>query len=374
MLSEIRVSGFKSLTDFDLSLNAGLNVLVGPNGAGKTNIIRFFDFLAYLQRYSLPEAVSKAGGAGEIFRRVGEQTLERNLKVRLRGSGKQFDHWTSATHEPREVYIAYQLEFLIHFSEVDNRLYYDSQSLQVKTYPRAVPKTILLDTVAWDMNLHYDTVSSALDWRHRDGYKIDDRTKRYMERYRALWKEDTSIREHLINTWLSRYMPFYEKISEDLASGSSYNIVPSRVREPEDIAQPPIINPDGTGLAATLYQLKNATLGNVPSRMFSLRRTRFDSTQFMRVRDYFLLVNPGVIDIDVRNDPFENKLKVFVTMRLESNEIQIPLSLLSDGTIKWLALVTALSTSVSYFAIEEPENYIHPKMQHEFASIVRTAC
>ena len=346
MLSEIRVSGFKSLTDFDLSLNAGLNVLVGPNGAGKTNIIRFFDFLAYLQRYSLPEAVSKAGGAGEIFRRVGEQTLERNLKVRLRGSGKQFDHWTSATHEPREVYIAYQLEFLIHFSEVDNRLYYDSQSLQVKTYPRAAPKTILFDTVVWDMNLQYDTVSSALDWRHRDGYKIDDRTKRYMERYRALWKEDTSIREHLINTWLSRYMPFYEKISEDLASGSSYNIVPSRVREPEDIAQPPIINPDGTGLAATLYQLKTATLGNVPSRMSPLRRTRLDSTQFMRVRDYFLLVNPGVTDIDVRNDPFENKLKVFVTMRLESTEIRIPLSLLSDGTIKWLALVTALSTSV----------------------------
>jgi predicted ATPase len=52
----------------------------------------------------------------------------------------------------------------------------------------------------------------------------------------------------------------------------------------------------------------------------------------------------------------------------------MPLNFLSDGTIKWLALVTAIATNVSYFAIEEPENYIHPKMQSEFANIVRLTC
>jgi predicted ATPase len=44
---------------------------------------------------------------------------------------------------------------------------------------------------------------------------------------------------------------------------------------------------------------------------------------------------------------------------------------MSDGTIKWLTLITAILTSKTIFSIEEPENFLHPWMQAEIANIMR---
>jgi predicted ATPase len=143
MLREIRVSGFKSLVDFDLNIRPGINVLVGPNGAGKTNIIRLFEFLSYLQRSTLSEAVSNAGGAGEIFRKKDSTTIERVISIRLRGHGWILDELSfTGDDEPEEKYMAYELSMLIQSSEADNQLYYANQQLKVKEYAQA-PKQIL---------------------------------------------------------------------------------------------------------------------------------------------------------------------------------------------------------------------------------------
>jgi predicted ATPase len=44
---------------------------------------------------------------------------------------------------------------------------------------------------------------------------------------------------------------------------------------------------------------------------------------------------------------------------------------MSDGTIKWLALVTAILTSPTIFSLEEPENFLHPLMQSEVVKLMR---
>jgi predicted ATPase len=84
------------------------------------------------------------------------------------------------------------------------------------------------------------------------------------------------------------------------------------------------------------------------------------------------LINDSIVDVDVKSDPLENKLKVVTKLRSSGSEIDIPLSFLSDGTVKWLSLVTAIITSRSIFAIEEPENFLHPRMQEEIVNIVRS--
>jgi predicted ATPase len=123
MIREIRVSGFKSLSGFELIIHPGLKVLVGPNGAGKTSIIRFFDFLSYLQRNALPEAVSKAGGAGDIFRKVGDLAIEREINIRVRGSGAEVDRWVFPPNQQQStLHLAYEIELGIRFSETDNLL------------------------------------------------------------------------------------------------------------------------------------------------------------------------------------------------------------------------------------------------------------
>ena len=62
MITKIRVNGFKSLEDFEVSLHPGLNILVGPNGRGKDEycpVLRLS--VAPDARGTLPEAVSCAG-------------------------------------------------------------------------------------------------------------------------------------------------------------------------------------------------------------------------------------------------------------------------------------------------------------------------
>jgi predicted ATPase len=49
----------------------------------------------------------------------------------------------------------------------------------------------------------------------------------------------------------------------------------------------------------------------------------------------------------------------------------MPLSLMSDGTLKWITLLTAALTASSVFSIEEPENYLHPNMQAQCVNILR---
>ena len=73
MIRKISVDGFRSLTDFELVIDPGLNILVGPNGSGKTNIISFFEFLSAIVSNPVSEAVSILGGAGSIFRKMPDE-------------------------------------------------------------------------------------------------------------------------------------------------------------------------------------------------------------------------------------------------------------------------------------------------------------
>ena len=89
------------------------------------------------------------------------------------------------------------------------------------------------------------------------------------------------------------------------------------------------------------------------------------------LKGYFRLANDTIEDIDVTNDPFSNQLRVTFKVKNGDYSAMVPLSLMSDGTLKWLTLLTASLTAPSVFSIEEPENYLHPTMQGQFVGIMR---
>lgn len=62
----IQVSGFKSIRQADLKLNA-LNVLIGPNGVGKSNFIGLFRLINYMIEGRLQVYAGLSGGAGELL-------------------------------------------------------------------------------------------------------------------------------------------------------------------------------------------------------------------------------------------------------------------------------------------------------------------
>ena len=65
-LDSVRIRGFRSLSDVELSGFGAANVLIGPNGSGKSNFIRFFEMLSWMLRSRrLGEFVERHGGADD---------------------------------------------------------------------------------------------------------------------------------------------------------------------------------------------------------------------------------------------------------------------------------------------------------------------
>lgn len=187
------------------------------------------------------------------------------------------------------------------------------------------------------------------------------------------------LRENSIFNALQRFLEPVGVIRDDLLQGRAYNIDPNKVRQLDDIATEPGINFDGSGLAATLYRLKatnSKRVGNRTARSSAQRK--YQKNLLPQVERYSQLVNSNLKSIEIVSDPFENKIKISLLMKSnnegQQQEIQIPLSLASDGMVKWLALTTAVLLSPSAFAIEEPENFLHPYMQKEIVDIVREHC
>ena len=65
-IESIRIRGFRSLADIELTDLPNVSVMIGPNGSGKSNIIRFFEMLSWMLRSRrLNDFVQERGGGAD---------------------------------------------------------------------------------------------------------------------------------------------------------------------------------------------------------------------------------------------------------------------------------------------------------------------
>ena len=376
MITKIEVDGFKSLSNFELKLNKGLNILVGPNGAGKTNIILLFEFLAQLVRNPVAKAVSTVGGAGTIFKKIGLENYQDNIKFKIYGSHRQ----------SAKQYIVYEYSAVVKTSFEKDIIYFTSQTIKIRTASKFWPDPdAKFYKSKWDLDIEYHNEESK-----NESLNIISLDKRkFKARYFVTEKKSKSdflktIEEFALNQNPSSkpiiycLFPFFEisqGIMSDLVGGETFNVIPSKVKEIEDAATPPEIKRDGSGLSTTLYAMKKAKpKSDIERRIFfgyDRPERSFKTETLERVKSYLRLANNTISDLDIINDPFDNKLVVKISIKTGDYQAELPLSAMSDGTIKWLSLITAILTSKTIFSIEEPENFLHPWMQAEIAQIMR---
>jgi len=381
MITYIKVNGFRSLRDFSLSFKPGINVLIGPNGSGKSNIIQYLQFLSDLADAPLSEAVSKVGGAGFLFQKFGKGTYKADLRSTIVG---QVEYYRRENHEVPKI-VEYHYSFHIKLTEKRDKIYFSDQLLGIRIKDRKSPQKILLDTEQWDLLVKMHTDADGMpqitiprankETLNFNGMLGRKQTTRELKKVLINEFERMSMNNRVLFSPYYYPSPYLSLVYQSISDSVLLNVDPSAVKRPEDGATPPGINSDGSGLAATLYYLKQGG-AFLPRKAFIPYFYPDDNSRpkedtFHRVQQFLQLVNSAVDSMEVDNNPFDNRLMVSINIKDVGTITSLPISAMSDGTVKWLSLVTAILTNNSRIYLEEPENFIHPRMQREIVELLR---
>ena len=362
MLNSIYIDGYKSLRKLKIKVNQGLNVLVGPNGVGKSNIISAVNFISTLTQYSAINAVRQIDNMYSIF-----NSYDKNKKIHVKLEGKVNVKKLDINMEDSQSQDTfYAIEFELHFNkEIEKFIYYGNQTFELYLPNRNVKGKKHDRTSIFYINYsHNEAGDNKVD------VEIDDE---YFKRFGRMYFRRGEL-EKFIKFNLEREfdqdpiivilgqtieLPFEDIISE-ISSFCVFDIIPNCVRRDEGIDTEPKIQSNGSGLIATLHNLENS-----PD---SQSKNNFD-----RIRKYFRLIYPEFKKLETNRKLEDNKYESNFYF-IEDESESIPLKYLSDGMVKWLSLITAILTTDGIFAIEEPENYIHPKMIEIIVNLINDKC
>jgi len=373
MITNIKVDGFKSLSNFELKLQQGINILVGPNGSGKTNIVLFFEFISKIMDNTVSHSISALGGAGSIFKKIGNESYSNKLTFEICGSRKI----------KNKEYFNYRYSAVIEISFEKDIIRYTNQNFKVLFTENFIDDTAKIENQKWDIDIDFKSIEDTeqlsineYDFKKFKGGIFSDSNKRDVKKRITDFLKNSNLHHTILIKGLFPFISnYFSYLISDFNGGESFNIVPSKVKEQEDAASPPGIKKDGSGLATTLYAME--TNKSIIKDFFKFNlfedpyEIKYDKRTLEKIISYLQLANSTVSNLDIINDPFDNRLIIKIHIKTKDYSAVLPLSAMSDGTIKWLTLITAILTSKSIYSIEEPENFLHPWMQAEIVNIMR---
>lgn len=106
-IEAVRIRGFRSLADVELSNLRNANVLIGANGSGKSNFIRFFEMMSWMLRSRrLEEFVALQGGADDQLYKGNRVTprMEAELTVHTDAGRNDYRFALAHAHPDRFVF------------------------------------------------------------------------------------------------------------------------------------------------------------------------------------------------------------------------------------------------------------------------------
>lgn len=370
------VNGFRSLLGFKINLTQGINILVGPNGSGKTNFIEFLDFMDALIRGGASNAVSQSGGVARVFSienfKKGTPTLDCEIFGVASISEPEFSE-----SELRYFNFKYYIE--IKFSKKNSQIYISKEKIQIfklfgdfsdnlgaqRVGSLSVRRSDISEFVAPVIDvgrrLYSEHQRNPLSLRRRL-----HRNRKLEELFDRMELQTIEPDQSLLQN--RRLFPAIDAIRQAITRGKSFNIIPEKARIADHISRYPLIERDGAGLSSVLYNLKKLKSPEGGKGHPILRDIPRDS--FDMVVNWTSLIFPELSDIIITQDLHAGKYMVQLSVNRQKG-VRIPLQAASDGTIKWLALVSLVVSTGGMGCLEEPENFLHPKMQIFLMDLLR---
>lgn len=310
MITRVEVDGFKSLRNFAVDLEL-LTAIVGPNGVGKSNL---FDALQLLSRLASLD-VSTAFGEGRGTRR------------------DQFSR-TPTGVSPR---ISFALELLVAPAALQTRLRYEvdiERNVEPTGVERLAVRRVRVAGIQRAQDIWISRHPELSRFAHY-GHEM------FAEEHAA----DAGSPEDL-QISLPRIFslpPGFVPVGRELRAFRFLHLDPARLRAPSDRASPTTLGPDGANLPTALADLPPSIQAEIRADLVRLVPS-FSSFEIVPVDDEFRL------DVQLTGGQ------------------RLPARVLSDGTLRLLALFTLLRSASpgSVVAIEEPENGVHPTSLRAF--------
>ena len=356
MLTRIEIDGFKTFSKFALNLRP-FTAIVGPNASGKSNL---FDALQLLS----------ALADGDVHTAFQD----------LRGEPEEFFRQTSSAHS-ESIRIAAELfitpngidEFGRRYSVPSQRLRYEVE-LRISSGESGRPVGIFVaDEFCKSLKRSEDTAEYLEPLRPNYGRYSVPFIRRNDDGDALLVRQDGpsksgspmqfSLREAsrtVLSTISNSEFPHLYAVRKALGAIRFLEINPQAARKPSDRFEKTVMKPDASNLAAVLNRLREQTH----------RTERPDGVLSDIAADLASLI-PSVCGISVQAD---DRRDYAFNVRF-TTELSFSSRVISDGTLRLLALLTVLNDPDrgGTLCFEEPENGVHEGRIPSLISIIRAA-
>ncbi|MBN3215454.1 AAA family ATPase [Pectobacterium polaris] len=315
-INSLKLKGFLSFPPESEEITlSSLNVIIGPNGSGKSNLIESLELL-----HAVPSAFASAirdgGGAREWLWKGNNAQSSASIEVNLRGLTPGRD-----------------LRYRLAFAAAGQRTEVIDEVLEDVEKKRSTEKDVFF-------YYRYQSGYPIINLREVKGKKATEkRVERYLERQSLLpdesvlsQRKDPDLYPEL--TWVGRNFSQIQMFRE--WGLGRY----TEVRKPQPADLPShILLPDARNLGLVLNQLEHTDSGPEFNRLLSIFLPRYQR--------FSTLIQGGTVQFYLH----EQGLK-----------FPIPATRLSDGTIRFMAILALLLSPdlPPLICIEEPELGLHP--------------
>lgn len=295
-----------------------LNVLIGPNGSGKSNLIEAIELL-HATPTAFAAAIRDGGGASEWLWKGerGASTKGATIEAIVHGANGRFPHRTIP-----------DLRYLLEFKAVGARTEVTDEAIE-RTKPKSGQKDVFF-------YYRFQGGRPAINVRQPKG---DGWTERHLERQSLApdesvlsQRKDPDLYPEL--TWLGQQFSRIQTFRE--WSFGRYGAL--RQPQPADLPTDTLL-PDARNLALVLNNLEHSDVGPDLNRALSTFLPRFKRLSTR--------VEGSTVQFNLHEDGLR---------------APVPATRLSDGTIRFIALLALLlsPSPPPLICIEEPELGLHP--------------
>lgn len=357
MLTRIELDGFKSFEDFSLDLPPHA-VVLGTNAAGKSNLFDAIRFLSALASGSVAEAAERMRGLPHelfSFDAAGKPREEMTLAAEVLLPRRIKDPWGKSI-EVRFPRIRYKVKLQRRQEGVEKVVVLEEEATAIYASddnwrPYGKPPSTGFRRLFLQARPGPDNPKGRT---RRDApflATVDERFEIHHDGKAGRMRElpATGSDATLLSTMgtADEFAHLYA-LREELRSWRFFQIDPVAIRDPSRTSWATALEPDGRNLGRVLHRLRQETRseanpdGVLPEITADLRR----------------LIG-GIKHVHVDPDEQTRDFRIRLEM---ADGLPYSAHLASDGTLRLLALLTAMSdrASAGLLCMEEPENGVHP--------------